>query len=104
MVNRKRSVIERGAIIMVYHYTDGFLTVLKENALKAWMNHEEVKIRYQNKDGGAFWTPEQMLEETDTQRDRRKQFDLVVARVREQIPHTRIKYIIKESVYIKQIS
>lgn len=30
---------------MVYHYTDGFLTVLKENALKAWMNHEE----YQNK-------------------------------------------------------
>lgn len=45
MVNRKRSVIERGAIIMVYHYTDGFLTVLKENALKAWMNHEE----YQNK-------------------------------------------------------
>lgn len=88
---------------MTYHYTDGFLTVPKENAVKAWVDFEEVKIGYQNKDGGAYWTPEQMLEENDKQYSRRKQFDLVVARVREQIPHTRIKYIIKESVYRNQV-
>jgi hypothetical protein len=28
---------------MVYHYTDGFLTVPKTNAVKAWMNFDEVK-------------------------------------------------------------
>lgn len=89
---------------MIYHYRDGFLTVSKENAVKAWLDFEEVKIGYQNKDGGAYWTPEQMLKEDDKQCNRRKQFDLVVTRVREQIPHTRIKYIIKESVYIKQLS
>lgn len=89
---------------MIYHYTDGFLTVPKENAVKAWMDFEEVKIGYQNKDGGAYWTPEQMLEENDKQGNRRKQFDLFVERVRVQIQHTRIKYIIKESLYIKQLS
>lgn len=89
---------------MIYHYTDGFLTVPKENAVKAWMDFEEVKIGYQKKDGGAYWTPEQMLKEDDKQCNRRKQFDLVVARVKEQIPYTRIKYIIKESVYIKQVN
>lgn len=88
---------------MVYHYTDGFLTVPKENAIKAWMNLEEVKIGYQNKDGGAYWTPGQLLKESDIRYNRRKQFDLVVERVREQIPHTRIKYIIKESIYREQV-
>lgn len=89
---------------MIYHYTDGFLTVPKENAVKAWLDFGEVKIGYQNKDSGAYWTPEQMLEENDKLYNRRKQFDLFVARVREQIPRTRIKYIIKESVYIKELS
>lgn len=89
---------------MIYFYTDGFLTVPKENAVLAWLGFEEVKIGYQNKDGGAYWTPEQMLEENDKQCNRRKQFDLFAARVREQIPHTRIKYIIKESVYREQVS
>lgn len=90
---------------MVYHYTDGFLTVPKENAIKAWLDFEEVKIGYQNKDGGAYWTPDQMLEVNDKQfNTRRKQFDLVVARVRQQIPYTRIKYIIKESVYREQVN
>ena len=87
---------------MVYHYTDGFLTVPKTNAVKAWLNFDEVKIGYQNKDNGAYWTPDQFTDINDAKFGRRKQFDLIVERIRKQIPHTRIKFIIKESVYMKQ--
>lgn len=89
---------------MVYHYTDGFLTVPKENAIKAWMNFDEVKIGYQNKAGGAYWTLNQFPEIKDTPCTRRKQFDLLLKKIKEQIPYSRIRYIIKESVYLEQVS
>lgn len=81
---------------MVYRYTDGYVTASKQEAFKAFKNGEDVRIGYQHKDDGAYWNFNQFRNEMkgDTAKEK---FESVIYHMRYRIiPHTRLKYAIKE--------
>lgn len=82
-----------------YKYNNGYITVPKTEALKAYINGKSVLVGYQNKHDGAFWSPRQFANILTG--DRKKDFEIIVKCVKSYIPHTRIKYAINpEEEYI----
>jgi hypothetical protein len=81
---------------MEYRYTDGHITVSQQEAFRAFKNGADVRIGYQHKDHGAYWNFKQ-FKDKESGNTAREKFNSIVEYVRYNIiPHTRLKYTIKE--------
>ena len=81
---------------MKYKYMDGYETVNKRDAYMAFKNGEDVRIGYQHKDEGAYYSFSQFKDKASGNTAKEK-FDSVVNYIRYyQLPHTQLKYAIKK--------